>query len=207
MQKKTGHFLAFGIFAFLLLLVLPLPVSADANAETADGSANLQPLRPVHPWTPMPAPLQAPAAPLFPAAAAPLSNTTWSAIGPAPQATTSPPNGNTNVSGRITGVAVDPTNSNNIYIAAAGGGVWKTTNGGTAWTPLTDGQQTLSMGAIAVAPSNANKIYAGTGEANNSADSNYGRGILTSNDGGATWSLSTGPGGVLSNNRLTIAQI
>ena len=63
------------------------------------------------------------------------------------------------------------------------------------------------MGAIAVAPSNSNKIYAGTGEANNSGDSNYGRGILTSGNGGATWSLSTGPGGVLSTNRLAISQI
>ena len=61
------------------------------------------------------------------------------------------------------------------------------------------------MGAIAIAPSNHLKIYAGTGEANNSGDSNFGQGILVSNDGGATWSLSTGPGGVF--NRLAIAKI
>jgi hypothetical protein len=102
-------------------------------------------------------------------------------------------------------VAVDPTNSSNIYIAAAGGGVWQTTNGGSTWTPLTDTQQVLSMGAIAIAPTNHLKIYAGTGEANNSLDSNYGAGILISNDGGATWSLSTGPGGVFA--RRAIAKI
>ena len=54
---------------------------------------------------------------------------------------------------------------------------------------MTDGQPTLSMGAIAVAPSASNVIYAGTGEANNSGDSNYGRGILYSNDFGSSWTL------------------
>jgi hypothetical protein len=125
---------------------------------------------------------------------------TWTALGPA-----SLSSGGGNYSGRIAGVAVDPTNSNNIYIAAAGGGVWNTTDGGATWTPLTDSQGTLAMGAIAIAPSNHLKIYAGTGEANNSGDSNFGLGILASNDGGATWSLSTGPSGIF--NRLSVAQI
>src|SRR5262249_45051628 len=115
-----------------------------------------------------------------------LSNTTWTALGPFGLPTLG---SNGIVSGRIAGVAVDPTNNNNIYIAAAGGGVWQSTNGGAAWNPLTDNQSTLSMGAIAIAPSNHLKIYAGTGEANNSTDSNYGHGILVSNDGGVTWSL------------------
>jgi photosystem II stability/assembly factor-like uncharacterized protein len=211
MQGKAGHFLASGILAIFILMLLPPPSMAAAAIQTTADSANLQPqhpLHPVHPWRPMPAPLLAPAAP-FPGAAPPpaLSSKTWTAIGPAPLATSSPPSGDTNVSGRLTGIAVDPTNANNIYVSPAGGGVWKTTNGGSAWTPLTDGQTTLSMGAIAVAPSNAQKVYAGTGEANNAADSNYGRGILTSSDGGAAWSLSTGPSGVFSSNRLTIAQI
>lgn len=207
MQKKTGHLLALTILAFLILVVPSLVFIAEANAETAAAGANLRPLHPVHPWRPLPAPLQGPAAPSLAAPPPPLSSANWTAIGPAPLATSSPPSGNTNVSGRLTGIAVDPTNANNIYVTPAGGGVWKTTNGGTGWTPLTDGQQTLSMGAIALAPNTPNKIYAGTGEANNSADSNYGRGILTSSNGGATWSLSTGPGGVFSTNRLAIAQI
>ncbi|HWE84730.1 MAG TPA: hypothetical protein VG267_07285 [Terracidiphilus sp.] len=98
------------------------------------------------------------------------------------------------VSGRITGIAIDPTNSSNIYVAAAGGGVWNTTNGGTSWTPLTDTQTTLAMGAIAIAPTNHLKIYAGTGEANNAGDSNHGEGILVSDDGGSTWTLETASG-------------
>jgi photosystem II stability/assembly factor-like uncharacterized protein len=127
------------------------------------------------------------------------NNSTWTALGPAPL------NEGGSASGRIAAVAVDPTNSNNIYIAAAGGGVWQTTDGGASYSPLTDTQSTLSMGAIAIAPSNHLKIYAGTGEANNSLDSNFGTGILVSNNGGATWTLSTGPGGVF--NRRSIAKI
>jgi hypothetical protein len=120
----------------------------------------------------------------------PLSTSSWVAIGPTPLGT-SPASAN---SGRITGIAASPTDANTLYIAAAGGGVWKTTNAGTnppTWTPLTDAQQTLSMGAVAVAPSNGNVLYAGTGEANNSADSNYGTGIMHSTDGGATWAFQT----------------
>jgi hypothetical protein len=123
----------------------------------------------------------------------------WTALGPAPLTA------NGNASGRITGIAVDPTDSTHIYVAAAGGGVWQTTDGGTTYTPLTDTQASLAMGAIAIAPSNRLKIYAGTGEANNSADSNFGAGILVSNDGGTSWSLSTGPGSVFA--RRAIAKI
>jgi photosystem II stability/assembly factor-like uncharacterized protein len=105
-------------------------------------------------------------------------------------------------SGRIVGIAPSPTDPNTIYAAAASGGVWKTTDGGGTWLPLTDDQVTLSMGAIALAPSNPNVIYAGTGEANN-AGSYYGRGILVSTDGGATWALT----GASAFDRLAIAQI
>src|SRR5262245_20126266 len=114
-------------------------------------------------------------APLLPTVQ--LSTTVWTAIGPAPlnssQATG-------NVSGRIAAIAAHPTDANTIYVAAAGGGVWKTINGGTNWTALTDTQSTLSMGAAAISRTNPLVIYAGTGEANNSGDSNFGRGILVS---------------------------
>ena len=132
----------------------------------------------------------------------PLSTATWTAVGP-----TSLLAGNGLVSGRITGVAVDPTNYDNIYIAAADGGIWQTTNGGTSWTPLTDNQPTLAMGAIAIAPSNHLKLYAGTGEANNGIDNIYGQGILVSDNGGASWRLSTGPSDVFSTHRFTISRI
>ena len=128
----------------------------------------------------------------------------WTAIGPAPlnssQATG-------NVSGRIAAIAAHPTDANTIYVAPAGGGVWKTINGGTNWTALTDTQSTLSMGAVAIARSNPLVIYAGTGEANNSGDSNFGRGILVSTNAGTSFTLNTGPGGVFNTNRMTCSRI
>src|SRR4051812_25056016 len=61
----------------------------------------------------------------------------------------------------VAGVAGDPTT---FYFGSVGGGVWKTTNAGTTWNPIFDGQRIASIGAIAVAPSNANVVYVGTGE-------------------------------------------
>src|SRR5215208_3932482 len=89
----------------------------------------------------------------------PLSTSTWTALGPGPILNGQIPGGGP-VSGRLTGIAADPTDANTIYVASAGGGVWKTTNGGTSWAPLTDNQPTLAMGSIAIAPSNPSIIYA-----------------------------------------------
>jgi hypothetical protein len=93
------------------------------------------------------------------------------------------------VSGRVTALAVDTsdTTGNTIYLGAAAGGAWKTTNGGSSWTPLTDNQPSLAVGSIAVDPNNHNTIYVGTGEDNFNLDGFYGVGILKSTDGGATW--------------------
>ena len=97
------------------------------------------------------------------------------------------------VAGKVDGIATSPVDPNTIYIATAGGGVWKTTNAGLSWVPLTDNQPTLAMGSIAVSKSNPDVIYAGTGDPNFSGDAQYGRGIVKSTDGGATWTL-LGPG-------------
>lgn len=131
-----------------------------------------------------------------------LSTTAWTPIGPAPIAN-SLALGNGPASGRINGIAADPTDPNTLYIAAAGGGVWKTTNGGGSWTPLTDSQSTLFMGCVTVAPGNPAVIYAGTGQGDTSGTAFYGRGVLKSTDGGTTWAL-------LGNNlfnRVTVNQI
>jgi photosystem II stability/assembly factor-like uncharacterized protein len=131
-----------------------------------------------------------------------LNATSWTPVGPAPIVDGQVP-GRGPVTGRLAAVAADPSDPSAIYVAAAGGGIWKTVDGGQDWTPLTDNQSTMFMGALAVAPSNANVIYGGTGEANNSGDSFYGRGILKSTDAGKTWALE----GQSQFDRLTVAKI
>lgn len=94
------------------------------------------------------------------------------------------------VSGRITSLAIDPRNidsrNNAIYVAAAGGGVWKSTSRGARWTPLTDNLPSLSSGAVAVDPATGDVWY-GTGELNFCRDCYYGAGVYRSRDGGANW--------------------
>jgi len=94
--------------------------------------------------------------------------------------------------GRVTAIAIDPSNPQIVYMGGAEGGVWKTIDGGTAWTPLTDSQVSLAVGSIALDPSNPNTIYVGTGEENFSGDSYYGAGILKSTDAGQTWTQIAG---------------
>ncbi len=91
------------------------------------------------------------------------------------------------ISGRTNSIAFHPTNPNIFYIAAAQGGVWKTTDGGVNWTALTDNLPTLACGDVVVDQINPNILYLGTGELNYSGDSQYGNGIYKSTDAGATW--------------------
>src|SRR5256712_3247064 len=89
--------------------------------------------------------------------------------------------------GRVTavvGIAGDP---NVYYVGAAGGGVWKTTDGGDSWDAVFKDQPTASIGAIALAPSNPNLVWVGTGEANIRNDMVDGRGVFFSPDAGKTW--------------------
>jgi photosystem II stability/assembly factor-like uncharacterized protein len=188
--------------AALVLFIFVVGVIAQRVAPDQDSFPPPQPheLRPTHPPEPV--------VPLPPNTNVgeqiiPINSTTWAPFGPAP-ILNGPRPGNGPVSGRLTGIAAHPTDASTIYVAAAGGGVWKTTNGGSTWASLTDTQVTQSMGAIAIAPSNPNVIYAGTGEANNSGDSNFGRGVLISTNGGTAWTLSTAGGAF---DRRTISEI
>ena len=89
--------------------------------------------------------------------------------------------------GRIDDFAVVESNPDIIYMAAASGGLWKSTNGGTTWTPIFDDYGTTSIGDVAVAPSNPNVVWVGTGEANARQSCSWGNGVYKSTDGGATW--------------------
>ncbi|OFV93453.1 MAG: hypothetical protein A3H28_16600 [Acidobacteria bacterium RIFCSPLOWO2_02_FULL_61_28] len=90
------------------------------------------------------------------------------------------------VSGRVTSLALDPRAPSTVYVAAAGGGVWKSTNRGARWSPLTDSLPSLASGAVAVDPFSGDVWY-GTGELNFCRDCYYGAGVFRSSDGGATW--------------------
>ncbi|HKF50528.1 MAG TPA: MBG domain-containing protein [Terracidiphilus sp.] len=192
---------AAAITGFFAALVLSLSIS-PATAQQVQRHPHPSPVLPPTPWSLKP-PAPGSSAPGPRMGAGPsgsVNASTWTALGPA----SLNDNGFNSptadlVSGRVTGIAVDPLDPKTIYEAAAGGGVWKTVDGGTTWTPLTDSQVTLAMGAIAVAPTDHLKIYAGTGEANNSGDSNHGYGILVSNDGGQNWSLATAGGAFTGN--------
>ncbi len=90
-------------------------------------------------------------------------------------------------SGRIADLAVDPNNNNIWYAAAASGGVWKTTNHGTTFTPIFDDYGSFSIGCVTLAPSNSNVVWVGTGENNNQRSVAYGDGVYKSVDGGKSF--------------------
>ncbi len=91
------------------------------------------------------------------------------------------------MSGRIADVEIVQSDPATWYVAVASGGVWKTTNAGTTWTPLFDKQAVYSTGAITLDPSNPNIIWVGTGENNGGRHLSFGDGVYRSRDGGTTW--------------------
>ncbi len=95
--------------------------------------------------------------------------------------------GPANMSGRITAIDVVTDNPKIIYVGAASGGVWKSENGGSAWTPVFDEQPTQNIGAIAIQQTDPNVIWVGTGEGNPRNSMNLGMGIFKSDDAGKTW--------------------
>ena len=97
--------------------------------------------------------------------------------------------GPTNFKGRVTAVVANPANPNTVYVGAALGGVWKSTNGGADFSQIFDGAGSPSIGALALDPNDANTIYVGTGESNPGGGSvtHLGDGLWRSTDAGQTW--------------------
>ncbi|MBK8571174.1 MAG: glycosyl hydrolase [Holophagaceae bacterium] len=90
-------------------------------------------------------------------------------------------------SGRVGDIAIDPRRPDTWYVAVASGGLWKTLNGGTTWSPLFDKEASFSLGCVTLDPRNANTVWVGTGENNSQRSVAYGDGIYRSLDGGKTW--------------------
>ncbi len=101
----------------------------------------------------------------------------WRTVGPA------------NFMGRLSDVVGIPGPSKTLFIAAAAGGIWKTTNNGITWRPVFDDKRVISMGMLAIAPSDTQQVWAGTGEPNSRNSIDPGGGIYKSTDGGITWTL------------------
>ena len=95
--------------------------------------------------------------------------------------------GPTNIGGRVTDLAIHPTNADICYAALASGGILKTTDGGGSWTPMLQDMDVITIGDIALDPQDPEILYIGTGEANAASLSFIGNGMYRSPDGGQTW--------------------
>ncbi len=135
-----------------------------------------------------------------------ISDTMWTPIGPAPipngqvqcpnpvQGVCNPPlNPTVDVSGRVTSIAVDPTNRNIAYVGTAQGGLYRTVDGGVTWTALMDTAQSLAIGAVTVDPVDRTIVYVGTGEGNQSLDSFWGVGLYRINNANGATPVVNGP--------------
>jgi len=99
----------------------------------------------------------------------------WRNIGPATMA------------GRIADIAINPQDSNQWYIGVGSGGVWKTDNRGTTWTPVFDKEGSYSIGCVSIDPNDVQTVWVGTGENVSGRHVGYGDGVYKSLDGGKTW--------------------
>jgi hypothetical protein len=117
-------------------------------------------------------------------------NGDWNPIGPTAIAAPAQ-----NYLGRVNCLAFHPTLTNTMFAGTPGGGLWKSTNNGTSWVPLTDGLPSSGISGIAISPSNGNIMYVLTGDGNGGNQWGYyvkeqGCGVYKSTDGGITWNTT-----------------
>lgn len=91
------------------------------------------------------------------------------------------------MAGRIADIAIDPSDYSTWYVAVGSGGVWKTKNAGTTWTPIFDDEASYSIGCVTIDPSNSQTIWVGTGENVGGRHVGFGDGVYRSVDGGKSW--------------------
>lgn len=123
-----------------------------------------------------------------PAPTPPVVTERWKPIGPTPIAASFPSMGVT--SGRVGSIAVSPIDPQIVLVGGATGGIWRSTDGGITFVPVSDDQVDLAVGSLAFAPSNPSVVYAGMGDA---AAGYMGSGVLKSVNGGQTWKRISGP--------------
>jgi photosystem II stability/assembly factor-like uncharacterized protein len=116
-----------------------------------------------------------PEKPKDPMSSGTFSGLRWRSIGPA------------FVSGRVSWIAVNPKDRSEYYVAVASGGVWKTSNSGTTFTPVFENEGAYSIGYVAIDPKDSNVVWVGTGENNGQRAIGYGDGVYRSEDGGKSW--------------------
>jgi photosystem II stability/assembly factor-like uncharacterized protein len=131
-------------------------------------------------------------------ASATFSGTAWQSLGPHPMQsyTAYPPRQYGNVGGRVDAIAIHPTNPSIILLGSATGGIWKSTDGGQTWRPVSDYAPALAISHVTFSPANPSIVFAATGEADNalydhslsgSLGTYLGGGLLKSTDSGETW--------------------
>jgi photosystem II stability/assembly factor-like uncharacterized protein len=119
--------------------------------------------------------LAAPAIAAGQAAATPFDALRFRSIGPAA------------IGGRIHDVESRPDDPSTVYLATATGGIWKSVNAGTTWTPIFEGQAVSTFGDLSLVQASPDVIWAGTGEQNNRQSTSWGNGVYRTTDGGGTW--------------------
>ncbi|MBV8531378.1 MAG: hypothetical protein JO104_08675, partial [Candidatus Eremiobacteraeota bacterium] len=161
-----GRPLLFASMCCAAALLMPSETLA-ANPTASPLPPSPSPAKPAAPSpSPSPSPTPGPA----------FSNMSWREIGPAAGG------------GRVAAVAGSATDAKLYYVGAAGGGVWKSSNGGQTWDPVFEKQSAASIGAVTIDPTDNQTVWVGTGESNPRNDVSYGDGIYKSTDGGESWS-------------------
>jgi photosystem II stability/assembly factor-like uncharacterized protein len=148
------------LLSVAVVAVLPVVAIAQRPAASARATPSARP---------------AAAAPTDSARGPSVDGLRWRSIGPAM------------MSGRISDLAIHPAQPRTWYVAAASGGLWKTTNAGTTFTPIFDSQSTYSIGVVTIDPRSPNTVWVGTGENNYQRAVAYGDGVYRSEDGGKSW--------------------
>jgi len=174
------------ISLFLAALLVAMPISTFAQAEKAPARRQRPASAPQQ--QPTPEPQKSPEAkkpdeekaedenkPRDPMSTATFNGLRLRSIGPA------------FTSGRVVALAVDPANPARYFVGAASGGVWRTVNAGTTWTPVFDREGSYSIGCVVLDPKNPLTVWVGTGENNSQRSVSYGNGVYRSDDAGKTW--------------------